>query len=56
MVRGLSYQEVAESLGITRNTATTHIRNIYRKLEVRSKSEAVYEAISQGLVKIDERG
>jgi DNA-binding NarL/FixJ family response regulator len=55
MVKGLSYQEVAEALGITRNTATTHIRSIYRKLEVKSKSEAVYEAITQGLVKIEGR-
>jgi len=55
IVKGLTYQEVAEALGISRHTATSHIRAIYRKLEVRSRSEAVYEAISQGLVKVDER-
>lgn len=53
MVRGLSYQEMANALDITRNTATSHIRSIYRKLEVRSKTEAVYEAISRGIVTVD---
>ena len=55
IVKGLTYQEVADTLGISRHTATSHIRSIYRKLEVRSRSEAVYEAISLGLVKVDER-
>jgi DNA-binding NarL/FixJ family response regulator len=30
------------------------VRHIYRKLEVRSRSEAVYEALSLGLVKVRE--
>ncbi len=55
VVQGLSYQQVADAMGITRHTATSHIRNIYRKLEVRSRSEAVYEALSRGLVKVEER-
>ena len=55
IVRGRSYREVAEALGITRHTATTHIRNIYGKLAVKSRSEAVYEAISRGIVKVRER-
>lgn len=55
IVQGLSYQQVADEMGITRHTATSHIRSIYRKLEVRSRSEAVYEALRVGLVKVDER-
>jgi DNA-binding NarL/FixJ family response regulator len=55
IVKGSTYQEVAEAMSITRHTATSHIRSIYRKLEVRSRSEAVYEAISQGIVRVDER-
>ena len=55
IVQGLSYQQVANEMGITRHTATSHIRSIYRKLEVRSRSEAVYEALSLGIVKVDER-
>jgi DNA-binding NarL/FixJ family response regulator len=53
IVKGSTYQEVAEAMSITRHTATSHIRSIYRKLEVRSRSEAVYEAISQGIVRVD---
>jgi DNA-binding NarL/FixJ family response regulator len=55
VVRGYTYQNVADSLGISRHTATSHIRAIYRKLEVRSRSEAVFEALSRGIVKVDER-
>jgi DNA-binding NarL/FixJ family response regulator len=55
IVKGLSYQDVADALEISRHTATSHIRNIYRKLEVRSRSEAVFEALSLGIVKVDER-
>jgi DNA-binding NarL/FixJ family response regulator len=54
IVKGFTYQEVAAAMGITRNTATSHIRSIYRKLEVRSRGEAVYEAISQGIVNVDD--
>jgi DNA-binding CsgD family transcriptional regulator len=30
------------------------VRHIYRKLEVRSRGEAVYEALALGLVKVEE--
>ncbi len=53
MVQGLPYQEAAEMLGVTRNTVAGHVKKIYRKLAVSSRGEAVYEAISQGLVKIE---
>jgi DNA-binding NarL/FixJ family response regulator len=53
VVKGLSYAEIAESLGISCNTTSTHVRHIYRKLEVRSRGEAVFEAIQRGLVTID---
>jgi DNA-binding NarL/FixJ family response regulator len=55
VVRGYTYQDVADSLGISRHTATSHIRGIYRKLEVHSRSEAVYEALSLGIATVDER-
>lgn len=38
---GLSYGEIAETLGISINTIRKHIRSIYEKLQVRSATEAV---------------
>ncbi|MDX2505929.1 MAG: response regulator transcription factor [Gammaproteobacteria bacterium] len=48
--QGFSSQEVSEKLGITYYTVTTHIKNIYNKLQVNSRSEAIYQAIKQGLL------
>lgn len=53
MVQGLPYQDAAEKLGITRNTVASYVKKIYQKLEVGSRGEAVYEALSQGIVTID---
>ncbi len=50
LVKGFSYAEAAELLGITAHTVATHIRKVYRKLSVRSRGEAVYEALQLGLV------
>jgi DNA-binding NarL/FixJ family response regulator len=54
IVKGFSYAETARLLGVSAHTVTTHVRNIYRKLEVHSRGEAVYEALQMGLVKLDE--
>ena len=55
IVKGFSNQDVADELGISGHTATSHVRSIYRKLEVRSRSEAVYEALSRGIVTVKPR-
>ena len=44
------YREVAELLGISMQTVPVHTRNIYRKLEVTSKTEAVFQARQKGLI------
>jgi DNA-binding NarL/FixJ family response regulator len=54
VVKGFTYSEIARLLEISTHTVITHVRHIYRKLEVRSRSEAVYEALSLGLVKVRE--
>lgn len=41
LVQGWVHKEIAARLGISVNTAKTHLRNIYRKLQARSKTEAV---------------
>lgn len=46
--KGLTYDEVAQALGITWNTVTGYLRRVYRKLEVNSRSEAVFEARQRG--------
>lgn len=53
VVKGFTFPEIAVVLKITTHTVTTHVRRIYRKLEVRSRSEAVYEALQQGIVKVE---
>lgn len=41
--KGFSYAEVADTLRITTNTVRTHVRRIYDKLAVNSRTEALYE-------------
>lgn len=49
--RGYSYQEVAGLLNIMVSSVQTHIKSMYRKLAVHSRSEAVFEARALGLLK-----
>ncbi|MEZ5739807.1 MAG: response regulator transcription factor [Burkholderiaceae bacterium] len=53
IAKGFSYEEISHSLGISVHTVTTHIKNIYRKLAVRSRGEAVFEAVQLGLIRVD---
>jgi len=48
--QGFSSKEIAEKLDITYYTVTTHIKNIYNKLQVNSRTEALHEAVKQGLI------
>lgn len=43
IAKGFSYQEGAAMLGVSTNTVRTHVKRIYQKLTVNSRSEAVYE-------------
>jgi DNA-binding NarL/FixJ family response regulator len=45
MVDGLSYKMIAVRLGITLETVRQHIKNIYRKLQVNSKSEVIVKSL-----------
>lgn len=47
--QGFSSQEIAEKLDISYYTVTTHIKNIYGKLQVNSRTEAIFEAKNLGL-------
>lgn len=46
VAKGYTYNEIAEMLNISFHTVSSHIKHIYRKLEVGSRSEAVFEALN----------
>jgi DNA-binding NarL/FixJ family response regulator len=50
LVKGKSYKTIASDCFISIDTVSTHVRHIYEKLHVHSKSEAVAKAINQKLI------
>jgi DNA-binding NarL/FixJ family response regulator len=50
LAEGNSYQELAGRLHISADTVRFHIRNIYRKLQAHSQSEAVAKALRKGIL------
>lgn len=51
LVEGHSYRTAAAALGVTVHTVSFHLRQIYDKLQVHSKSAAVAKAVREGLVR-----
>ena len=52
--RGLSNQEIANELFLSLRTVQSHLGNIFNKLQVGSRTEAVVHALKQGLITLDE--
>lgn len=50
IAQGFSYAEIAEIEGISRHTVHAHVKNVYAKLSVHSRTEAVFEASRLGLI------
>ncbi len=50
IAQGFSYAEIASLEGISRHTVHAHVKNIYSKLSVHSRTEAVFEASRLGLI------
>lgn len=50
IARGYTYAEIAEMEGISKHTVQMHIKNLYGKLAVHSRGQAVYQAGLLGLV------
>ncbi|WNJ20555.1 response regulator transcription factor [Pontibacter sp. G13] len=50
LCQGKSYKMIADALFISEDTVRHHLKNIYRKLQVNSKSEAVIKALKERLV------
>lgn len=51
IAKGMTYNEIAEHLGLSQQTVPSYIKAIYRKLQVETRGQAVYEAIQFGLIK-----
>lgn len=54
VVNGYSNQEIADELGIARNTVKNHLRSILAKLGVKNRAHAAAYAVSHGLVRLPE--
>jgi DNA-binding NarL/FixJ family response regulator len=51
LVDGHNYKTAADEIGVSVHGISFHVRHIYEKLEVHSRSEAVAKALRQGLTK-----
>jgi len=50
LCQGKSYKMIADALYVSQDTVRFHIKNIYKKLQVNSKSEAVIKALKNRIV------
>ncbi len=49
LAKGMTYEDAARQLGIGLGTVQSHVKSLYRKLEVSSKAEAAAEAVRRGI-------
>ncbi|TDW95450.1 MULTISPECIES: response regulator transcription factor [Kribbella] len=54
VVRGLSTQQIAERLGVSRHTIRTHVQQVLRKLDVHGRGKLARAAVAAGLVDVGE--
>ena len=52
MAHGSANKSIADSLCISESTVKTHVANIFQKLEVGQRTEAVTKAMSMGIIKL----
>jgi DNA-binding NarL/FixJ family response regulator len=50
--RGMANKEIADALGISTYTVQVHLRNVFGKLGVDNRTEAVTYALAQGWIKL----
>jgi DNA-binding NarL/FixJ family response regulator len=55
LAKGFLYKEIADQMSVSVETVRTHLQNIYAKLHVRSRTEAVMKAYGPGSVASDPR-
>ena len=51
--QGCTYGRIADRLGISEGTVTSHIKNLYRKLDVHCASAAVFRVLTLKLIPLD---
>jgi DNA-binding NarL/FixJ family response regulator len=51
---GMSNQDIADKLFLSRRTVQSHLSNIFRKMDVGSRTEAILQALRTGLVTLDD--
>lgn len=54
VARGAANKEIAKSMGLSVRTVEAHLRNIFAKLLVGSRTEAVVFAVKAGLLRLEE--
>ncbi len=52
LARGMSNDDIAQELHISKNTVKVHVRNIFEKMGVQSRTEASIEAVKRGWVEV----
>ncbi len=50
IARGCTYSQAADRLGMSAHTVATHVKNMYRKLDVHSAAAAVMRAVELRLL------
>ena len=54
LAQGMSDRQIAGSLGISEKTVRNHTSNIYRKLHIFDRTQAVIYAIREGVIDVEE--
>jgi DNA-binding NarL/FixJ family response regulator len=54
LARGMSDRQIAQSLGISEKTVRNHTSNIYRKLHIFDRTQAVIYAVREGVIDVGE--
>jgi len=52
MASGAANKEIATALTVSESTAKTHVTNIFHKLDVNGRTEAVTQAIQKGIIRL----
>jgi DNA-binding NarL/FixJ family response regulator len=54
MAKGMSNQDIAGKLFVSRRTVQSHLANIFRKMDVGSRTEALLQALKRGWLTLDD--